>query len=82
MFYSKRRFYRSRAPEPVGIALLLGIGAAVGAAAVYWIARINRPPQRPALESDDAQLDSALDATYPASDPPASHYTDIPVNRH
>ena len=31
--------------------------------------------------SSDAAIDEALDETFPASDPPASRFVDIPENR-
>jgi hypothetical protein len=79
----RNRFLRSRQPDPLGIALLLSIGALAGAAATYWVSRRERPMPK-ANGSDSAherRLDDALNGTYPASDPPASHYTDIPANR-
>lgn len=38
--------------------------------------RVKRP-----LASKEPEIDTALDQTFPASDPPASRYVDIPENR-
>ena len=66
----------------------LKFGAAVGiAASVGFIAReVYRLAQarRKTKESEahvDATHDKALKGSFPASDPPASQFFDIPVNR-
>ncbi len=38
--------------------------------------RVRNPQAR-----SERAIDASLDATYPASDPPAARYVDIPVNR-
>jgi hypothetical protein len=45
-----------------------------------WAAASWRTRQRVAAQ-DDARVDRNLEGTYPASDPPAPHFVDIPVNR-
>jgi hypothetical protein len=43
---------------------------------IYRRWRIKYP-----LASAEPEIDTALQQTYPASDPPASRYVDIPENR-
>ena len=58
---------------------LLGAVALIAAPACRGIARRWRRKSRIALT--EKAIDKQLKDTYPASDPPASHYYDIPVNR-
>jgi hypothetical protein len=58
---------------------LLGAAALIAWPAAKGIARrwrIRRPKAR-----GEAAIDKALKDTFPASDPPAPRYFDIPVNR-
>ncbi|HLS81391.1 MAG TPA: hypothetical protein VK025_08310 [Steroidobacter sp.] len=59
--------------------VLLGAAALIAYPAVKNIARRWRT-RHPYAETESA-IDKSLDDTYPASDPPASRYVDIPVNR-
>ena len=59
--------------------LLLGALALIATPAIKGIARRYRV-RRP-LAAGEQKIDQALDDTYPASDPPAARYVDIPVNR-
>lgn len=62
----------------------LGGAIALLAAPAIKIVATNlrrRLAERPAQAKDEAALDKTLKDTYPASDPPASHYFDIPANR-
>jgi hypothetical protein len=62
-----------------GTVLLLGAIGLVAWPAIKGIARAWRV--RHPLASSESAVDKALDDTFPASDPPASAYVDIPVNR-
>jgi hypothetical protein len=69
---------RRRGPDLFGLAL---VGATVLIAwpafkgiARHW--RIRHP-----LAGRDSAVDESLKETFPASDPPASRYVDIPENR-
>lgn len=59
--------------------LLLGALALIATPAIKGIARRYRV-RNPAAASED-EVDEALKDTFPASDPPAHRYVDIPVNR-
>lgn len=59
--------------------VLLGALALIATPAIKGIARRYRV-RRP-LAADDASVDKSLKDTFPASDPPAQRYVDIPVNR-
>lgn len=59
--------------------LLLGALALIVAPAIKGIARRYRV-RNPAAALE-AEVDNALKDTYPASDPPAQRYVDIPINR-
>jgi hypothetical protein len=58
--------------------LLSGIGLLAYPAAkdIYRRWRVKRP-----VATQEPEIDTALQQTYPASDPPASRYVDIPENR-
>ncbi|HEX7117026.1 MAG TPA: hypothetical protein VF193_18000 [Steroidobacter sp.] len=58
---------------------LLGAVALIAMPAWKGIARRLR--MRHPQASREPAIDSALQGTFPASDPPASRYFDIPVNR-
>lgn len=60
---------------------VLGVLALVVAPAVKrWLKR--RSEARWHEEVREPAIDKSLEDTFPASDPPASHYFDIPSNRH
>jgi hypothetical protein len=63
----------------------LGKLALAGAVALIAAPAIKRLTQRWALSHPQARKEPAIDEslrdTYPASDPPASRYVDIPINR-
>ena len=72
-------FFRRRgAPDISTMAAGLALGIAVGSLIVVGI-RMNRSGRQRRESSE--RLDDSLQATYPASDPPASQYYDIPANR-
>jgi hypothetical protein len=59
--------------------LLIGAIGLMAWPAIKGIARAWRV--RHPLAESEAAVDKKLDETFPASDPPASAYVDIPVNR-
>jgi hypothetical protein len=59
--------------------LLLGALALIAVPAIKGIARRWRV-HHPMAACED-EIDESLKETYPASDPPAMRYVDIPVNR-
>lgn len=59
--------------------LLVGALALIATPAIKGIARRYRV-KNPHAASED-EVDESLRDTYPASDPPAARYVDIPVNR-
>jgi hypothetical protein len=65
--------------DTVESVLLLGALALIAAPAVKSIARRYRL-RRPDAACEP-QVDKSLKDTYPASDPPAQRYVDIPINR-
>lgn len=73
----------ARPSRPVFDALesivLLGALALIAMPAIRGIARRYRV--RNPIAADEAQVDESLKETYPASDPPATRYVDIPSNR-
>ena len=64
---------------------LIGALALAGAVALIAMPAIRRLSRRWTITHPQAQkepaIDESLEETYPASDPPASRYFDIPVNR-
>ena len=64
---------------------VLGALAVVGAVALVALPAIRKMSRRWTITHPQAQKEPAIDKslkdTYPASDPPASRYFDIPVNR-
>ena len=60
---------------------LLVIGAVGFLVAPMVKAAGKRLIKKKELAQDDARVDKNLQDTFPASDPPASHFVDIPVNR-
>lgn len=58
---------------------LLGALALIAAPAIRGIARRYRV-RHPAA-ADESMVDESLKETYPASDPPATRFVDIPSNR-
>lgn len=63
----------------------LGALAIAGAVALIAVPAIRKLGRRWTITHPRAQkepaIDKSLQDTYPASDPPASRYFDIPVNR-
>lgn len=59
--------------------VLLGALALIATPAIKGIARRYRV--RHPVAADEDQVDESLKETYPASDPPATRYMDIPSNR-
>jgi hypothetical protein len=57
------------------------VGAAALIAVPAWKGISRRWRLRHPLASSEPAIDKSLKDTYPASDPPASRYFDIPVNR-
>lgn len=64
---------------------MLGVLATVGALTLIALPAIRKLNRRWSIAHPQAKkepaIDKALQDTYPASDPPASRYFDIPVNR-
>jgi hypothetical protein len=65
--------------DAVESVLLLGALALIATPAIRGIARRYRV--RNPIAADEAHIDESLKETYPASDPPAPRYVDIPSNR-
>jgi hypothetical protein len=74
--YAPRRRSLFDAVESI---VLLGALALIAMPAVKGIARRYRV--RNPMAAGEDQVDKSLKDTYPASDPPAQRYVDIPVNR-
>lgn len=70
---------RRSALDTVGSLVLLGALALIATPTVKGIARRWRVRHPLAAEEDG--IDDSLKDTYPASDPPAMRYVDIPSNR-
>ena len=70
---------RTSAFDTIETLVLLGAMALLAAPACKGIARRWRI--RHPLAASEPMLDESLKETYPASDPPATRYIDIPVNR-
>jgi hypothetical protein len=70
---------RRSALDTVESVLLLGALALIATPAIKGIARRYRV-RHPAAACEP-QVDESLKDTYPASDPPAQRYVDIPINR-
>jgi hypothetical protein len=54
----------------------IGLLAYPAAKDIYRRWRVKRP-----VATQEPEIDTALQQTFPASDPPASRYVDIPENR-
>jgi hypothetical protein len=70
---------RRSALDAVESLLLLGALALIAMPAIKGIARrwrVHHP-----VAANEAGIDESLKGTYPASDPPAMRYVDIPSNR-
>jgi hypothetical protein len=71
-----------RADSGSGLAQKMLLVSAIGllawpaAKGIYRRWRTNHP-----LATREPEIDTALEQTFPASDPPASRYVDIPENR-
>lgn len=75
-----RRLRRSRSVSgAVESVLLLGALALIATPAIKGIARRYRVRNPSAADND--HVDESLKETFPASDPPASRFVDIPSNR-
>jgi hypothetical protein len=70
---------RRSAYDTVETILLLGALTLIALPAVKGIARRYRI--RNPVAACEEQVDESLKDTFPASDPPAARYVDIPVNR-
>ena len=70
---------RRSALDTVKSVLLLGALALIAMPAIKGIARRYRV-QHPTA-ADELEVDKSLKDTFPASDPPAHRYVDIPINR-
>ena len=70
---------RSSAGRTIESVVLLGALALIATPAIKGIARRYRV--RHPVAAGEPQVDKSLKDTYPASDPPAQRYVDIPVNR-
>jgi hypothetical protein len=71
---------RSRSAfDAVESILLLGALALIAAPAIKGIARRYRV--RHPVAADESAVDESLNETFPASDPPATRFMDIPSNR-
>jgi hypothetical protein len=46
-----------------------------------FVVLAGRRAKQREFERTDSRLDKTLKDTFPASDPPAPHFVDIPVNR-
>jgi len=64
----------------LGAALACGGLALIGLVAWNIGRRLNQAGPK-ALREEDAKRDKTLKDSFPASDPPASQFFDIPVNR-
>lgn len=60
---------------------ILVVGAIGLLAAPFIKAFMCRRTTQQEFDKADAKVDKSLKETFPASDPPAQHFTDIPVNR-
>lgn len=65
--------------DTVASVLLLGALALIATPAIKGIARRYRV--RHPIAAGEPKIDESLRQTYPASDPPATRYVDIPANR-
>jgi hypothetical protein len=70
---------RRSASNTIETLLLLGAAALIATPAVQGIARRWRI--RHPRAASERMIDESLKDTYPASDPPATRYIDIPANR-
>ena len=59
--------------------VMIGVLGLIAMPAIKGIARRWRV--RHPLAASEQAIDKSLDGTYPASDPPATRYVDIPGNR-
>ena len=83
-FAYESRAYESRPRrrsvlDTVESVLLLGALALIATPAIKGIAR--RYHVRHPAAAGEPEVDESLKETYPASDPPAQRYVDIPINR-
>lgn len=77
-FRARRRGMTTAQKAALGGAIALVAAPAIRMVAANLRKRRLGDQNRAASE---AAIDKGLKDTYPASDPPASHYFDIPVNR-
>ena len=73
-------FDRARSGSGLAQKMLLvsaiGLLAWPAAKGIYHRWRVKHP-----LATSEPEIDTSLEQTFPASDPPASRYVDIPENR-
>ena len=81
-YVGKKMGRKSPSARYVKIGAIVGV-AGIAAAAIGFLARgIYRPVQSSKSHGQvEATRDKTLKDSFPASDPPASQYFDIPVNR-
>lgn len=72
-------FDRRSYPKVLAALAIAGAVALIAAPMIRKLSR-RRAIAHPEARSEPA-IDESLKETYPASDPPASRYVDIPVNR-
>lgn len=77
--YSDQPVRRRSALDTLESIVLLGALALIAMPAIKGISRRYRV-HNPHAACDD-EVDKSLKDTYPASDPPAQRYVDIPINR-
>lgn len=78
-YYDQEPRHRSALLGGIESVLLLGALALIATPAVKGIARRYRV--RHPVAAGEPEVDKSLKDTYPASDPPAQRYVDIPINR-
>jgi hypothetical protein len=62
--------------ETIALVGALGLIAAPALKGILYRWRVRNP-----LAASDAAVDESLEETFPASDPPAGRFVDIPENR-
>ncbi len=73
---SRRRRSAFDALETLALVGALGLILSPALKGIAYRWRVQHPKAR-----SDAAIDEALEDTFPASDPPASRFVDIPENR-
>jgi hypothetical protein len=72
----RRRSAAFDALETLALVGALGLIVSPALKGIVYRWRVRNP-----LAASDASVDESLDETFPASDPPAGRYVDIPENR-